>query len=106
MNISTLRKIMKVRGFTQDDLAVKLEISPTALSQALIRGDFKVSWLEKISKILNVPITVLLEEDSDTIGTDIIKIIGNNNNVSIGHGNHNNNNTVSEIDLLSCKKEV
>lgn len=54
MNINKLKHIMSVRNVTQKEIADKINMSQTAFSAAMIRGDFKVATLEKIAKVLRV----------------------------------------------------
>lgn len=50
------------KNITRQDLAKKIDISANSLSKKL-NGvvDFKVSELEKIAKVLNVPATIFFE---------------------------------------------
>jgi len=97
MNINKLKEIQKVRKITQKEISDYVGMSQTAFSQALIRGDFKISLLEKIAEFLKVPVSYFFEE-----GTDAKKITGDKNNVNIG-SNNSITNTVQDLEL--CKKE-
>ena len=97
MNINKLQDLMALRKINQRDLADMIEMSQTAISQAMNRGDFKASTLEKIAKALNVPVSYFFDESADEK-----KIIQNgNNNIVGGH------NSVSEdAKLKMCEKEI
>ncbi len=64
-----IRQILKSNSISQKILAEKINMSPEALGKALKRGDFKVSVLEKIAEVLEVPIGTFFgmekKQDSD-----------------------------------------
>lgn len=67
MDISKLRKLISLRGFNKREMATKIGFSQTAFSQALTRGDFRVSLLEKIAEILNVPVGYFFDDSKTSI---------------------------------------
>ncbi len=107
MNISKLNNLLKTRNITQKDISSKIGISQNAFSQALKRGDFRISMIEKIAAALNVPVSYFFEESEGQSN-----FFGETGNVQIGRNNkQSNKNTgadctryITEIEYL--KKEV
>jgi len=60
MNIKLLKEIQS-KQISQRDLASKIGMTQSGLSQALASGDLKVSTLEKIAEVLDVPVTCFFE---------------------------------------------
>lgn len=63
MDTKRLTDLMRLRKISQRVLAEKIGFSQTAISQAINRNDFKVSILEKIAKVLGVPISYFFEDE-------------------------------------------
>jgi transcriptional regulator with XRE-family HTH domain len=82
MNINKIRKLLKEKEITQNDIASQMGLSGNAISQALKKGDFKVSFLEKLAEILEVPIVCFFEEDD--------KLSNGFKQIANGHGNSQN----------------
>lgn len=63
-----IRKIRELKGFTQDYMALKLEISQRAYSK-LERNETKLDWqrIEKISEILEIEPVDLVSFDDNLI---------------------------------------
>lgn len=108
MNINKLINLMQIKKINQRELSKLIDFSQTALSQAINRGDFKTSVIEKIAATLDVPVSYFFDELTEN---ESKKIIGNGNNVNIvGQGNTGNNNAgncseyIKEIEYL--KKQV
>ncbi len=62
MNVSELEKLRKEKNINQIDFCKKIGISTVAYLNAIKRQDFKVSTLEKISKVLGVPVSYFFED--------------------------------------------
>lgn len=72
MDINKLKHIMSVRNVTQKEIADKINMSQTAFSAAMIRGDFKVATLEKIAKVLRVNAGIFFGDDSSDVDKNIL----------------------------------
>ncbi len=83
MNISKLKKLATVKKLSIKELSEKVGISETGMYKALKKGDFKISTLEKISAILDVPVGYFFEESSKNTGDIIGSQNYNVNNISI-----------------------
>ena len=58
---------MSLRKVTQRELADKINISSTAMSQAIKREDFKISMLEDIAKALRVTVSYFFEDKEEIL---------------------------------------
>lgn len=66
MNITTLiDEVIKERGMSRRQLAIKAGVKPSTLQSAMERGDMMVSTLEKIAKALNISVHGVLEGTSE-----------------------------------------
>jgi len=84
MNINTIRKLIKEKEITQNDIASQMGISGNAISQKLKKGDFKVSDLEKMAKILEVPVNYFFEEEKNENGFNhVANVHGNKQHVIV-----------------------
>jgi transcriptional regulator with XRE-family HTH domain len=62
-----IKEILKVKGMTSKELAIKMGVSPPSISVA-INGNMTIEMLTRIADALNVPITDLFERPAiDTI---------------------------------------
>ena len=104
MYINKLRNLLKKKDISQKKLSEGIDFSRTALSQALIRGDMKVSLLVKIAKFLNVPISYFFEDNKDLAGNNQTAN-GNNNKQIIVNGKKTNVKALSEK-IKGLEKEV
>lgn len=52
---------------TQEDLARRLGIRPSSLSQAISRNRLSAEYLERIASVLHVPVGELFEHDTTLI---------------------------------------
>lgn len=65
MNYSKIRILMRERKLTRQDMAYRLGITPHGFDYMLENQSMKVDIIEKISKILNVPITYWFTENME-----------------------------------------
>ncbi len=65
MEINKLKELLKSKKLNQRELADKIGYTQTAISQAMSRGDFKISMLEKIANVLDVPISYFFSEGNN-----------------------------------------
>ena len=61
MSVLSIKRLCKGQGITQKELAVRLGITPVALSKS-INSDLRISTLEKIAAALGVHISELFEQ--------------------------------------------
>lgn len=64
MNINKLNSLIDGKKITKAYIVKAADISRPSLDAILAGGDFKVSNLEKIAKILKVPVGYLFDEES------------------------------------------
>lgn len=62
MDTRKLKELINSRRTSQKELAEKLELSEHGIGRMIKNGEFKVSTLEEISKILKVPMNYWFEE--------------------------------------------
>ena len=62
-----IKELCKERGITQADLARRLGIRPSSLSQAISRNRLSAEYLERIASVLHVSIGELFEHDTTLI---------------------------------------
>lgn len=62
MDVNRLKDLLQSKKINQRELADKIGYTQTAISQAISRGDFKVSMLEKIADVLEVPMNYFFVE--------------------------------------------
>ncbi|MFQ3578552.1 MAG: helix-turn-helix transcriptional regulator [Bacteroidales bacterium] len=60
MNIKKLEEVRKSRNLSIEELANKIKMSKTGLHNAIKSGIFKIATLEKIAKVLDVPLSYFL----------------------------------------------
>ena len=101
-----IKEICKEKGITLEDLAKRLGILRTSLSQALSRNSFSTDKLSDIATALNVPIWQLFVSPEEVTGNgEFIAFI--KDGVNIYHANswqeleklisvRNNGNTISQ----------
>jgi transcriptional regulator with XRE-family HTH domain len=54
IDVKTLKSIIKKKGFTQKEVAIKLGISKSALSSKLNKGVFGSEDIEKLIRLLDI----------------------------------------------------
>jgi len=94
MNIKKLRDLMKIKKISQREISSKIGMTQSGFSSAVISGDFKVSTLERIAKVLEVPVGYFFDETG--INGVNQKAVGLNINQNSGNNNNNND----------CQKEI
>jgi len=94
MIYSTLKKMIRMKGSTQEELADKIGMTLTGLNTALQRDTLKFKDLRKIADVLGVKVWEL---DDDYSGQSIA------NNTSI-NGNSNFNNGNINSDYSNCNQ--
>ena len=62
-----IKELCKERGITQADLARRLGIRPSSLSQAINRNRLSAEYLKRIADALNVDVGELYEHDTTLI---------------------------------------
>ena len=62
-----IKELCKERGITQEDLARRLGIRPSSLSQAISRNRLSADYLERIADALNVDVGELYEHDTTLV---------------------------------------
>ena len=62
-----IKELCKERGMTQEDLARRLGIRPSSLSQAIGRNRLSAEYLERIADALKVSVGELFEHDTTLI---------------------------------------
>jgi transcriptional regulator with XRE-family HTH domain len=65
MRLELLENIRKKKGFTQAELARKINFSTTGYQKMIDNGDIKASVLENICKILNVDILIFFDKETN-----------------------------------------
>lgn len=63
-----IKEICKEKGITLEDLAKRLGILRTSLSQALSRNSFSTDKLSEIATALNVPMWQLFASPNEVVG--------------------------------------
>jgi len=63
MNASKIEKLRKQKNLTQKQFAEKINITTTGYINLIQRNDLKVSVLEKIAKVLGVPVSYFFENE-------------------------------------------
>ena len=59
-----IRQLSKLNNLSQKEISDKIGYTPAALSNALMRNDFKISTLEKIAEAFNVPVSYFFVNDT------------------------------------------
>ena len=62
-----IKELCKELGITQADLARRLGIRPSSLSQAIGRNRLSAEYLERIANALNVDVGELYEHDTTLV---------------------------------------
>ena len=63
IDLQVIKNAIKLKGYTQKELAQKIGMSETALSQALKTGGFKLENLKKLADALDVSICEFFGEE-------------------------------------------
>lgn len=97
--ITKILTLLTQQNLTQKDLACKMGISQAGISK-ILSGKYKtkVSTLQKLSKVLDVPITYLLDNSQKNFENS--GIIGNNNS------NNNFNTDMKDIKIQIQDHEI
>ena len=62
-----IKELLDERGMTYADLAHRLGIRPSSLSQAISRNRLSAEYLERIATVLHVSIGELFEHDTTLV---------------------------------------
>ena len=62
-----IKELLKERGMSQEDLARRIGIRPTSLSQSINRNRLSADSLQRIADALNVDVGELFEHDTTLI---------------------------------------
>lgn len=87
LNLQKIKDLSELKKIPLTELAKRLGSSPQALSRMLKENSTKVSTLEQIAKIFDVPISYFFDEQplsAHALGDGAVAIAGNNN-VTIPH---------------------
>ena len=99
MNYNKIKTLASERKITLKELCLKIDISEQGLHKMVGNNSIKVSYLEKIAEVLEVPISYFFEEESVNIS--------NNRNTIIGNKNQNiNNNVLADIEKFKAEIEA
>lgn len=63
-----IKEVIKEKGFTVAKVAELIDVPQTSLSRIINGGNTTVEMLEKIAKALGVPVSSLIEVESDLYG--------------------------------------
>lgn len=89
LNLQKIKELSELKSIPMTEIAGLLDTSPQALSKMIRENSTKVSTLERLSKIFNVPVGYFFDENptnlSQVNGDYATAIAGNNNNISISH---------------------
>ena len=97
-----IKNLMDVRKLTYEELANLIDMSRTGFHGAIQKGDLKVSTLNKIAKVFEVPITYFFEEELTQTNETM-------NNITIGGINNKNNKVIvsgDKIEIERLRKEI
>lgn len=89
MNISKLNELFENSKLSKVEFAKRCDITRATLDNALQGGDIRVSILEKIASVLQIPVGTLFEDSSPSVS-----LSGDHNQVN-GHGASGNINGAS-----------
>lgn len=76
MNISKLKRLVESSRFSKEQLASRCGISPQTLYNVLSGADAKVSTIEKIAEVLEVPVTEFYSEEQEVSAPKKRRICG------------------------------
>ena len=78
-----LKAIIERKGIRMNAVAEQLGITPQALNSLFNSPDIKSGTVEKIAKVLGVPVGELYGDDTKIISHQEVKDIGDNNNINL-----------------------
>ena len=87
LNLQKIKELSESTGISMTEVAKMLQTSPQALSKMIRENSTKVSTLEKLSEIFNVPVGYFFNEVTPPTvqaGDNSVAIAGNNN-ITIPH---------------------
>jgi len=67
LNVSKIKNLLKGKKITIDELALQVGYTRSGLNKSLNSGDLKVSTLEKIAKVLDVPVSSFFSDFFDDL---------------------------------------
>jgi transcriptional regulator with XRE-family HTH domain len=103
MNYSKIKFLADEKKITLKQICANVEITEQGLQRMFLNNSMKIETMEKIAKVLQVPVSYFFEDDNKEVSKKINA--GDNNVISIGNKNNNNTNTETK-DLAVCRKEV
>jgi transcriptional regulator with XRE-family HTH domain len=101
MNTILIESIRKKRGFTQAQLAKKLNFSTTGYQKMIERGDIRISDLLNLCRLLNIEMGLILDKENRHIkSVDEIPVVRETQTM------HSGRTTECEKELLACYKTI
>lgn len=97
MNLEKIKILAEEKNISIRKIASEIEMTEQNLHANIRKNSIKAEHIEKIAKILSVPVSLFFEEGSNAAITVSTNIKGNNNTKSV---------TVANPALESCRKEV
>lgn len=97
MNLEKIKILAEEKNISIRKIASEIEMTEQNLHANIRKNSIKAEHIEKIAKILSVPVSLFFEEGSNAAITVSTNIKGNNNTKSV---------TVANPDLENCRKEV
>lgn len=102
LNLEKIKQLTAVKGMTMTELAKQLGMSIQALSRIIRENSTKVSTLEQIAEILDVPVTTFFDEASHVNTVSINTGVQGSPNAVQSVGSDNS----SEVALLKSRIEL
>lgn len=102
LNLEKIKQLTAVKGMTMTELAKQLGMSIQALSRIIRENSTKVSTLEQIAEILDVPVTTFFDEVSHVNTVSINTGVQGSPNAVQSVGSDNS----SEVALLKSRIEL
>ena len=99
MNINRLNQMFENSKLSKVEFAKRCGITRATLDNALQGGDIRVSILEKIASVLDIPVGTLFDDPPS------LSLIGDNNQVN-GHGAHGNINGGTTVDVAVLEERI
>lgn len=102
LNLQKIKVLAKQKGIAQTEIAKQLGMSSQAFSKILRENSTKVSTLERIAEILDVPVTTFFDEVSHVNTVSINTGVQDSPNAVQSVGSDNS----SEVALLKSRIEL
>lgn len=102
LNLQKIKVLAKQKGIAQTEIAKQLGMSSQAFSKILRENSTKVSTLERIAEILDVPVTTFFDEVSHVNTVSINTGVQGSPNAVQSVGSDNS----SEVALLKSRIEL